>query len=584
MIDKKMDVGNLNFRKNKDDLLFIPLGGSNEVGLNCNLYHCDGKWIVVDCGIGFVKTVPGVELLVPDISLLRKLKKDILGVFITHIHEDHLGAVQYVWRDLELPIYASRFTKLFLQEKLKEYDFHKRVKINELNEGGKVNLDPFQIEFVGLTHSTPEMNALIIKTEKGTILHSGDWKFDDDPVIGQKSNVKRLKQLGSRGEILAAVCESTNVFNDEKPQLESELFDSFYKIIKNKTGLVVFTTFASNIGRIKTIVDVAKKTRRKVALVGNSLYRLIRVAKEVGYLQDKSDFIGEDEIKNYKKENLILIATGCQGNVNAGVNKLANGTYRHLKINEGDLVIFSSKVIPGNEKEIQLLYNKFAEKDVEVITEQDEFVHVSGHYCVQDLKDFYSYVKPKIAIAVHGDAVHLQEHHKIARSCGIKSVGKSKNGVILKISSDKVEKIGQIRIDSVVVDGKRLLPTSSEILGVREKMEEVGVVFVNLIISTKYKIIADPVIATPGGYNLKKDKATKEILTEDIVKGYNNGIRQINELKQNNKSKFLTDEEKENFLKQKVKNAVNKLYDTDIGKEPVIEIFFSKIQVTPNVS
>lgn len=571
-----MDINNINFRKYKNDLLFIPLGGSNEIGLNCNLYHCNGKWIIIDCGIGFVKTLPGVEVLIPDIDILRKIQKDTLGIFITHAHEDHLGAIQYVWQNIQVPIYTSRFTKLFLQEKLKEYDFYNQVVINEINESEKMKLGPFEIEFIGLTHSTPEMNAMIIKTEKGNILHSGDWKFDNNPVIGNKSDIKRLKKMGDRGEILASVCESTNVFNDNEPQNESELFDSFYSIIKNKKGAVIFTTFASNVSRIKTIMDVAKKTKRKIAIVGNSLYRIIDVARNVGYITDKYEIIAENEIKDCKKSNLLLIATGCQGNYNAGIDKIANDAYRYMRIGEKDVVIFSSKIIPGNEKEIIALYNKLAEKDVEVITEKNDFVHVSGHYCVSDLKKFYNYVKPKIAIAVHGDPMHLQEHQRIARSCGIKATAKGKNGIIMKITENKVEKVGQINVKCFVVDGKRLLSARSDVLKDRAKMEEVGVVCVSLIVDTKYRNLKNPIIFTPGGYD-SKDKAMEEIIIEDILKMYRGGVAQIMEAIRNKKNKFVTNEEKENFLAQKVRTAVNKVYFEDLGKKPLIEVKFTVI-------
>ena len=570
----------INFKKHKNDLLFIPLGGSNEIGLNCNLYHCNGKWIVVDCGIGFVKTVPGVDLTVPDISLLKKLKNDILGIFITHIHEDHIGAIQYVWQDLKLPIYASRFTKLFLQEKLKEYDFYNQVEINELNENDKIKLGDFVIEFIGLTHSTPEMNALVINTPNGNILHSGDWKFDKNPVIGHKSNIKRLKQLGEKHSILATVCESTNIFNEEEPQSESELFDSFYNLTKNRDGAIVFTTFASNVARIKIIADLAKKLHRKVVLIGNSLYRLVSVAREVGYLQDKYEFIAEDEIKNYKKKNLIVIATGCQGNFNAGIDKLASDAYKYLKLGEGDCVIFSSKVIPGNEKELILLYNKLAEKDVDVITEKNEFVHVSGHYCVQDLKEFYALVKPRTAIAVHGEPMQLLQHQKVARKCGVRNTAKGKNGTVLKINPDgKVERVGQIDLKFMLVDGKRILSTKDEIIKTRRKMEDVGVVFINLIINNKYRILQKPTISAPGGYDLAHDRVTREIIIEDIEKAYARGIAQINETRKNNKNKFATSPEREAFLGQKIRTVINKLYDMDIGKKPLIEVFFTKINM-----
>lgn len=571
-----MEANNFNFKKYKNELLFIPLGGSNEIGLNCNLYHYNGKWIIVDCGIGFVKTLPGVEILIPDIDILRKIQKDVLGLFITHAHEDHLGAVQYVWQNIQAPIFTSRFTKLFLQEKLKEYDFYNQVVINELNERDKVRLGPFEIEFIGLTHSTPEMNAMIIKTEKGNILHSGDWKFDENPVVGLKSDIKRLKQMGARKEILASVCESTNVFNNDEPQSESELFDSFYNIIKNKKGAVIFTTFASNVSRIKTIMDVAKKTRRKIAIVGNALYRVVNVARNTGYISEKYEIIPEESIKDHKKSNLILIVTGCQGNFNAGIDKFANDAYKYMKLGEKDVVIFSSKVIPGNEKEIIALYNKLAEKDVEVITEKNDFVHVSGHYCVSDLKKFYNYVKPKIAIAVHGDPMHLQEHQRIAKSCGIKTTAKGKNGIIMRIAEDKVEKLGQLNIKSFVVDGKRLLSTKSEILKDRAKMEDVGVVCITLMVDTKYRLTKNPVIFTPGGYE-EGDRAMAEIFVEDISKGYNMAIAQIGESIRNKKNKFNTEAEKENFLSQKVRTAVNRIYNEDLGKKPLIEVKFVKV-------
>lgn len=572
-----MDIKNLNFKKYKNDLLFIPIGGSNEIGLNCNLYHYNGKWIMVDCGIGFTKMIPGVDLLVPDLSIINRIKNDLLGIFITHIHEDHIGAIQYIWPEINVPIYTSRFTKIFLQEKLKEYDYYNNVEIIEVNEGDKLDIAPFKIEFVGLTHSTPEMNAIIIKTAKGNILHSGDWRFDEKPIVGQKSDIKRLKRMGAKSEILASVCESTNIFNDTEQKSESELFDSFYSITKNKTGLLVFTTFASNVGRIKTIADVAKKLKRKVVLVGPSLYKLVKVAKNVGYLNDKYEFLPDNEVKNYKKRNLLFIATGCQGNQNAAIDKLANDAYKHVALGEGDCVIFSSKVIPGNEKDLIGLYNKLAEKDVEVITEKNNFVHVSGHYCVNDLKRFYNYVKPKIAIAVHGEPTHILEHQKVARLCGVKNIAKSKNGVILKISENKVEKIGQIAIQAMVLDGKRLLSTKSEIIKTRNKLVEVGVVFVNMIINFKYRMLQTPVVSAPGGFDFNIDVTSKEILIEDIVDSYNEAVKQINEIRRGNKNKFLTNVEKENFLSQKIRTAINKFYDVDVGKKPYIEVFFTKI-------
>ncbi|MDR3078614.1 MAG: ribonuclease J [Rickettsiales bacterium] len=575
-----MDTKNLNLGKYRENILFIPIGGSNEVGLNCNLYHYGGKWLMVDCGVGFTKLVPGVDLLVPDIAMLRKLRGDLLALFITHIHEDHIGAVEYLWPELEVPIYTSRFAKCFLREKLRECKYRNRVVINEFNNGDVIKLAPFEIEPIGLIHSAPEMSALLIKTRAGNVHHSGDWKFDPKCPAEQKLGVKRLKRLGANGEILATVCESTNIFNDLSPKSEVELFDSFYQIVKKKTGLVVFTTFASNVSRLKTIHDVAKKLGRKVVLVGTSLTRLVKVARSVDHLGSDYEFLREDEIKKYKKENLAVIATGCQGNVNAGIDKLANDSYRYLKLDERDCVIFSSRVIPGNEKELSMLYNRFADRDIEVITEKTDFVHVSGHYCLADLKKFYEYTKPKIAITVHGEHVQLLEHQRVARLCGIADVAKVRNGVILKITPERVEKIGQLDLQTMVVDGKRLLSLKSEIIKTREKMKSVGVVFVNLLISPKYRMLQSPVLSAPGGYDFLVSGTLRKMFMENIVSSYNESIIQINESRQINKGKFSSDGEKESFIAQRVRATINKLYDNDLGKKPVIELFFTKIVPT----
>jgi ribonuclease J len=572
-----MDVKNLNLGKYRKNILFIPIGGSNEIGLNCNLYHYDGKWIMVDCGAGFTKAIPGVDLLVPDIFTFSWFKNDILALFITHIHEDHIGAVEYLWPELEIPIYTSRFSKYFLREKLREYRYRNKVVINEFSAGDIVKLPPFEIEPIGLTHSTPEMNALLIKTEAGTILHSGDWKFDPKCSTEQKQSIKKLKQLGAKKEILATVCESTNIFSDISPRSETELFDSFYDIVKDRKGIVVFTTFASNVGRIKTIYDVAKKLKKKVVLVGNSLFRLVKVAKNVGYMDSSYEFLKEEGIKSSKKEDLVIIATGCQGNINAGIDKLANDSYRYIKLGEEDCVIFSSRVIPGNEKEISVLYNKFADKNVEVITGKTDFVHVSGHYCLADLKKFYDYTKPKIAITVHGEHVQLLEHQRVARACDIANVAKVKNGVVLKITENGVDKIGQINLQTMVVDGKRLLSTKSEIIRAREKLKNVGVIFVNLLVSQKYKILQNPVISAPGGYDFIASEGLKQTFIENIIGSYNESIIQINENKRIKQDKFSSNVDRENFISRGIRTAINKLYEEDIGKKPVIEILFTKI-------
>ncbi|MDR2760411.1 MAG: ribonuclease J, partial [Rickettsiales bacterium] len=437
-----MEIKNFNFKKYSDELLFIPLGGSSEIGLNCNLYHYGEKWLMVDCGLGFTKDNLGVNFMVPDASIFRKIKKDLLGLFITHIHEDHIGAVPHLWPELRTTIYASKFTKLFLREKMREYDFVRDMKVVEISDGQKIKLPPFEVEVLNLTHSTPDMDALIISTPKGKILHTGDWKFDNKPMVGVRSNIKKLKQLGAQRELLATVCDSTNVFSLRKNNSEGDLYDNLYDLVKRRSGIIVFTTFASNIGRLKTILEVARKTKRKVAVVGLSLIKLVKVAKEAGYIEKGEEILGEDDLKNYKKGELIVIATGCQGESNAAMDKIANNGFRNIRLDSDDTVIFSSSIIPGNEKDLLYLYNKLADKNVEVLTDKNYFVHVSGHYTVEDLKNFYAYTRPKIAVAVHGESIHLLEHQKIAKSCGIKNAVKSSNGMILRLDEKKPEKIG----------------------------------------------------------------------------------------------------------------------------------------------
>ncbi|MDR0571324.1 MAG: ribonuclease J [Rickettsiales bacterium] len=573
-----MEFKSLNFKKHKNDLLFIPIGGSNEVGLNCNLYHYGGKWLIVDCGIGFIKTVPGVSICVPDSTLLKKVKKDIVGIFITHIHEDHLGALPHIWPDIRVPIYASRFTKIFLYEKLKEYDFVNELEIIEINEGQKVKLAPFEVECLNLTHSTPEMNALVISTPEGKILHTGDWKFDDNPVVGHLSNIKRLKQLGKNKELLATVCDSTNIFSTKNGGSEGDLFDNFYDIVKKIKGIVVFTTFASNVARLKTIIDVAKKTNRKVVAVGLSIFKLIKVAKEVGYLEEDIDIYRDDDLKNYKKRNLIVIATGCQGETNAAMDKIVNDNLRNIHLESGDAVVFSSSVIPGNEKDLIYLYNKLAEKDIEVFTDKNYPIHISGHYTVKDLKSFYSYVRPKVAVAVHGEAMHLAEHQKVAKECGIENTVKSANGMVLRISEKKTEVIGRLATKVSLVDGKRLIEPDNNIIEVRKKMEEAGVIFVNVLIDDNYKLVHEPVITAPGGYNLCDDFGAQAILIEDTTAAYYRGVKRIKEIVESGKKKFDTDDDKERFIANKIVSAINKIYNADIGKIPYMEIFFTRIK------
>jgi len=572
---------NINLKKFKKELLFLPLGGSGEIGLNCNLYHYEGKWIMVDCGIGFTKEIPGVDVIVPDISFIKKYKKDLLGIIITHIHEDHLGAIQHLWQELEAPIYTSHFTATFLKEKLRRTDFLDKVVIREIKEGDKIKLKPFNLEFIGLTHSTVEMNAILIGTKAGNILHTGDWKLDMNPVAGKKSNVARLQELGKNKEILATICDSTNIFSEGDSKSESDLLQSFINIISKEKGAVVCATFASNISRVKTLVKAAKACGRKTCLVGSSLLRIAKVGKETGYLSNGIKFVSDKELKKYKKSEIFILATGCQGENLAALNKIANNAHPKIKLSKKDTVIFSSKMIPGNEKSIMKLYNKLAEKDVKIISEANAFVHVSGHYARNDLVKLYKYTKPQVAIATHGEAMHLAEHKRLAEKCGIQKVLKAQNGGIMLINKESPRIIDIIELTNVAVDGKRLIETSNNVIKERKKILNAGIIFINMIIDKDYKLLRKPTVVATGAYDLNKDKIMKEIFEEDISKAYKKAIKELDiiiskkEKDRDGKKKFSKDEDKQQFIGQIIKAKVNKICLDDMGKKPVLRVEFA---------
>jgi len=569
----------MNLEKYKKDILFLPLGGSGEIGLNCNLYHYDGKWLIVDMGIGFCSDIPGIDVMVPDITFVKKNIKNFVGILLTHIHEDHIGAIQYLWEELKLPIYTSKFTGEFLKEKLSEYEFSDKVKIKEIEPGKNLILKPFEIEFIGLTHSTPEMNAILIKTEKGNILHTGDWKFEEKPMIGKQSDKKRLKELGNKGEVLVAVCESTNIFKNTKCETEVDLLKNLKKIIKeHKDGLIVTAIFASNIGRIISLSLAAKAAGRKIGIVGRSIYRILKVASEMNYIPRGLEFIAEDDLGKYDKKELLIISTGCQGELTSGLSKLASDTHRNVHLSSGDTVIFSSSTIPGNEKNIYALYNKLSEKDVKIITSDSDFVHLSGHYTRDELVEMYKMVKPKMVITTHGEAMHLAEHKRLAKNCGIKTVLKGKNGNLIRIDSDDTSKsniLDKLELTNIAIDGRRMIPLNSHIISERKKLAESGIIFATILVDMKYKIIKKPYISTIGNYDLPKEKDMKNLFEEEIAKQYNNALGRISEAQDT--TSFDNDEKKENFIDREVKKGINHIFQLDMGKKPYIEIKICKI-------
>lgn len=550
----------MNFKEYKEELLFVPLGGSNEIGINVNLYHYKGKWLMVDCGSGFADDhLPGVDMVVANMDFILERKKDLVGIVLTHAHEDHLGAVQYFGKELGCPVYATKFTANFLKIRLSENGLNKKIDIKEVKPGSKINLDPFSIEMIGITHSAPEMQALMIRCGGGKVLHTGDWKFDPDPIVGPVSSEDALKKCGDEG-VDALVCDSTNVFNPNASGSEGDLRKSLVDIIAGCPKLVVCTTFASNLARLDTLIHAGISAGRKVVLTGRSMHRMYNAAQESGYLQDAHSIFDERDISRFKREEILVIATGCQGEPLAAVAKMASNSHNHLRLARGDTVIFSSKIIPGNEKKIFRMFNHFVKSGIEVITERDHFVHVSGHPGLQELKKMYELVRPKAVIPVHGEAAHIHEHAKFARTCGIKTALEVENGSVTKIDSISCKILDKIETGYLAVDGASLLPSDSNIFRFRRKMRDSGIVIVSLVFDKQGHLLAKPILDFPGCLDKVDDADIIQDLASEIIVLL---TRQL-------EAKII--KLKNDEVEQTVRNLIRRTLKEETGKTPQIII------------
>ncbi|MBA8667275.1 ribonuclease J [Holosporaceae bacterium 'Namur'] len=517
-------MGLMNIKYNNEDLLFAALGGAGEIGMNCYVYYNKGKWLVVDLGIGFAdESLPGVEIIVPNINFLIKNKQDIAGLVLTHAHEDHIGAVQYLWPELECPVYTTKFTSAVLKAKLADVGLENEVDITEVPENSKFSVGPFDIEFFNITHSIPEMHGLMLRTDKGNIFHTGDWKLDIDPIIGNATNEEALKKFGDEG-ILALVCDSTNIFNQGSSISEGELQKSLQDIICGfKNNLVIVTTFASNIARIHSIAKAAESANRRVVLIGRSLWRVYEAAKQSGYLEDLHPFLTDREAKHLKREEMLVICTGCQGEPLAATNKIANHIHPSIKAQKGDAIIFASKIIPGNEKKIFKLFNQFCKLRMEVLTEKDHFVHVSGHPARDDVARMYELLRPQIAIPMHGEAVHLHEHTKFALEHGAKQAVEVENGDVISIEENGANKIGTVISGSLAIDGNYILLPDSKLIKARRKMRDEGLVIITLLINSKRKPFSLPLVVAPGVLDEKDDSEVIDAIKEEIFNHVSKG-------------------------------------------------------------
>jgi len=484
-----------------DELLFLPLGGCGEIGMNLNLFgfgpEHDRKWVIVDIGVTFGDaSTPGIEIIMPDIEFIEQNRENILGIVLTHAHEDHMGALGRLWPRIKCPVYATPFTMYLVKDRLSEFGLLDEVELHEVPLKGHIALGPFEFDLITLTHSIPEPNALAIHTPLGTILHTGDWKIDMAPQIGDPVDEAALRKLGKNG-VLAMICDSTNVFSPGEAGSEDGVRDELKKLIGEYDGKgIAVASFASNVARMESVMMAAKHNDRSVCLVGRSMKRMTAAAKSVGLLSEVGRLISEDEAQAMPAAHVLYLCTGSQGEPRAALSRIAAGQHRSVKFHKGDAVIFSSKIIPGNEKGIFALQNALADDGIDIVTEKSRDIHVSGHPCRDELSRMYDWVKPEIAIPVHGERRHLLEHANLAKSLGVKRALAPHNGEMILLASEGKDHTPKI-IDIVSSgrlhqDGNDIVSATDEGLRLRKKMAYAGHVSVSMVVNGKGRILSGP--------------------------------------------------------------------------------------------
>ena len=462
------------------ELLFCALGGSGEIGMNVNLYGCDGKWLMVDLGMTFSgNEYPGVDLVFADLDFIEERAKDLIGIVLTHAHEDHIGAVPYFVQELGVPMYATPFTARQVQNKLDEAGITKEVKLKVIDHLDRFQLGPFGIRYVPLAHSIAEGNALLIDTPYGNIFHTGDWKLDAEPLIGVPATQEELTAIGDDG-VLALVCDSTNVFNPEASGSEGDVYRGLLEeVAKHKNRRVLVTTFASNVARLQTLGNVARECGRKLCVAGRSLDRIIKTGKASGYLKDLPDIVDFDTAMALPRGKVLIMATGGQGEDRAALSRISQHNHQ-IKLEAGDVVLFSSRQIPGNEIAIGRIQNRLALQDIKIVTDRQSYIHVSGHPGRPELEALYGWIRPEILVPVHGEIRHMKEQARLGAGCGIPTNLFQKNGDLVRLAPGKPGKITEVRNGRLLLDGDVIIPADGEAMVMRRRLAQNGLVVVAL--------------------------------------------------------------------------------------------------------
>ena len=514
------------------DLLFVPLGGSGEIGMNANLYHYDGSWLMVDLGISFPDdSMPGIDVVLPDLSFIEQRRDALAGLVLTHGHEDHLGAIPYMWSRLRCPIYGSAFTLALLRRKLSENGNQDDIPLIEISPGTVTEVGAFSVEMVGLTHSIPDPTALAIRCDAGTVLHTGDWKFDAAPGLGNQTDTERLAQIGDEG-VLAMVGDSTNAMVEGRTGSEADAEAGLRDVIAAAKGRVAVTCFSSNVARFQSIVRAAQASDRSVAVVGRAIKRAISAAQEVGYLRDLSDFVREEDIDLLPRDNLVIICTGTQGEPRAAMAKIAAGVHESVTLEQGDTVIYSSRQIPGNEPAIAKVQDALIRRRINLVTDDDAPVHVSGHPSRDEMVEMYGLVKPRIAIPVHGTARHLVAHAELAETCQVRQTLLPDNGTVIRLAGkggdSEAEIIDNVKTGALTHEKGKIVEIQSDMMRARRRMLWNGVVTTSLVMNRSGALCAVPAVSQTGiGDEAAAADyiATASIAVEDALSGMTRNAR-----------------------------------------------------------
>ena len=483
----------------KDKLYFIPLGGCGFFGANLSLYGTHGQWLIVDCGMGFGDdTMPGVDIILPDIHFLEDILDDVIGMVVTHGHEDHIGGIEYLWQRIRKPIYASPFTLGLISEKLSEKGWGKHVPLHPMNDDKALDLGPFQITPIRMCHSVPEMRALKIAADGcGAVLHTGDWKLDPKPVVGDKTDQNALEQLAMEN-ILAVVGDSTNAMVPGHSGSEADVEKNMTELFSEFGGRIAVSCFSSNVARLASISNAARANDRHVCIVGRSLDRIDRVARANGYLENIPEFLNPEDAAYLEPHQIVYVCTGSQGEPRAALSRIANGDHRNVALEKGDVVIFSSRAIPGNEKAINRIKNRLLGRDVTIITDNDAPIHCSGHPYRDEIRLLLDWVKPRYVLPVHGERMQMERHADLAEECGYAAPVVPLNGDVIEISTDKIEKTGRVPEGMLAVEGKRLVPVDHEAILMRRRMMFHGSAVVTVVMTAAGDLIAPPRVTAIG--------------------------------------------------------------------------------------